>query len=113
MGIEPDNFTYSTLFRGIRDKEHSHYLMRALNILDNLNRIGKHIDIILINLLLESCVALREDQLLMKLFKKAKEGYFSWVKADTITFNTFVKGCAQMGMFFEAENILNEMTKLI
>jgi pentatricopeptide repeat protein len=101
-GIEPDNFTYSTLFRGIRLKQHSTFLMRSFKILEDLKEKETLIDIILVNVLLDSCVALREDRLLAELFDKAIKGYFMGVKADTITFNTFVKGCAQMSMFPEA-----------
>jgi pentatricopeptide repeat protein len=110
--IKPDNFTFSTLFRGIRHSSHREYLYKSFQILEDLKSAHEHIDIILINVLLDSCVAMKEDKLIVELFEKVKSGYFSPVIPDIITFNTFIKGCAQMNLLENAQEAYNYMFTL-
>lgn len=108
--IQPDNFTLSTLFRGIREPEHRPFLLKAITLVENYSKISnQEADIILINVLLDSCIALREDKLLMKLFNKVISGCFTNVSPDLITYNTFIKGCAQMGLYNEVSRAFEDM----
>ena len=108
--IQPDNFTLSTLFRGIRCPNHKDYLLRGLELVNQFNNtssdnnhsnFNQTADIILINVLLDSCIALKESTLIIELFNNVTEGRIKKVKPDLITYNTFIKGCAQMNLFNE------------
>ncbi|NCQ53239.1 MAG: hypothetical protein GW803_04035 [Caldiserica bacterium] len=107
-----DNYTYSTLFRGIRDHSHKVYLQKAFEILDNMTNEGKRIEIILINVLLDSCVFLKEGKIIQNFFKKITTGYYR-VEPDTVTLNTYLKGCIHTGYFNEAfmefENLIDRI----
>ena len=93
--IIPDNFTLSTLFRGIRLPSHKDYLYRGLEIINS----DSNTDIILINVLLDSCIKLKESHILCQLFDNVTKGKINNVKPDLITFNTFIKGCAQLNLY--------------
>ncbi len=127
----PDNFTYSTLFRGIRNSSHRNYLNKAILILEELsdsnfnkytndtisNNIShgkakyynnhdknqKSLDAILINVLIDSCICLRDERNLTKIFFNSVEKKYKNISPDIITYNTFIKGCAQLGLFSEAQ----------
>lgn len=107
--IKPDNFTYSTLFRGIRHPSHREYLYKSFQILEDLKSNAEHMDIILVNVLLDSCISLKENQFIVQLFEKVKSGYFSSITPDIITFNTFIKGCAQMNLLEKAQEAYEHM----
>jgi pentatricopeptide repeat protein len=110
--IKPDNFTFSTLFRGIRQSSHREYLYKSLQILEDLKSNNEQIDIILINVLLDSCIAMKEEKSTIELFEKVRTGYFTPVIPDIITFNTFIKGCAQMNLLESAREAYNYMFTL-
>jgi len=110
--IKPDNFTFSTLFRGIRKSSHREYLYKSLRILEDLKSNNEQIDIILINVLLDSCIAMKEEKLTIELFEKVRTGYFTPVIPDIITFNTLIKGCAQMNLLESAREAYNYMFTL-
>lgn len=101
-GIKADNFTYSTLFRGLKHKNHRQYLLESLNILEDLQKQNAYIDVILVNVLLDSCISMKEDKLIVELFDKIQSGSYSNLKPDIITYNTFIKGCAQMNLYNKA-----------
>lgn len=100
--IKPDNYTFSTIFRGVRNLNQAKDLIRSFEILEELKKKEDHIDIIIINVLLDSCIAMREPTLTQELFEKVKSGSFFPVRPDIVTFNTFIKGCAQMNLFGKA-----------
>ena len=112
LGIKPDNFTYSILFRGIRNSTHKEYLEKALKILDDLSNSNQNIDIILINVLIDSCIFLKDEKNLVKIFDKIIEGYYKNLKSDIVTFNTFLKGCAQMNLFEKAYSSFNKLMEM-
>jgi len=93
--ITPDNFTLSTLFRGIRLPIHKEYLYKGFELINK----NDNIDIILINVLLDSCIKLKEEKMLIELFDNVIEGKINNIKPDLITFNTFIKGCAQLNLY--------------
>jgi pentatricopeptide repeat protein len=101
-GIKPDNFTYSTLFRGLKNKSHRQYLLESFKILEDLQKQNAYIDVILVNVLLDSCISMKEDRLIVELFDKVLTGSYPNLKADIITYNTFIKGCAQMNLYDKA-----------
>jgi pentatricopeptide repeat protein len=107
--IEPDNFTFSTLFRGIRLPSHMPYLVKSFKILENLKSGGQTIDTILVNVILDSCICLKEDKLIVDFFGKVTNDYYAPLKPDIITYNTFIKACAQMGLFNNAVEAFNDM----
>jgi pentatricopeptide repeat protein len=123
--IIPDNFTFSTLFRGIRTGNHKEYLKRSFQILEELRGrasstpssmssfcpSASQVDIILINVLLDTCISMKEEHLMSELFEKVVNNYFQGVRADIITYNTFIKGCAQMNLFDKAFNAFENMSK--
>jgi len=104
VGILPDNFTFSTLFRGIRHPSQNAFLEKALEILEDLSNMDFNIDTILINVLIDSCICLKDNKNLIKIFYNTINKVYKNVIPDIITFNTFIKGCAQMNLFDEAKN---------
>ena len=108
--ITPDNFTLSTLFRGIKTVEHFDYLMKGLALV--IEKKDK-IDIILINVLLDACIKLKDSKDFLELFDNLIKGQFSnnadntsgenakknIIKPDLITYNTYIKGCTQLKLF--------------
>ena len=68
--LEPDNYTLSTLFRGIRNMSHKQYLERAFEIVERMTSEDKRIEILLLNILLDSCICLKETVLIQAFFKK-------------------------------------------
>jgi len=111
MGCAPDNFTYSTLFRGIRNSDqHKEYLQKAFLILEELNNDKSsvdRIDIILLNVLIDSCICLKDENNLVLIFHNVVSGFYKNLSPDIITFNTFIKGCAQLNLFEQATNAFN------
>ena len=105
--ITPDNFTLSTLFRGIKTSEHYDYLMKGINLVKERK---DNIDIILINVLLDACIKLKDSNDFLELFDNLINGKFSndnnnvsdenkkknVIKPDLITYNTYIKGCTQL-----------------
>jgi pentatricopeptide repeat protein len=107
--IKPDNFTYSTMFRGIRSVSHMPYLLKSFEILEELKKGNEIIDTILVNVILDSCICLKEDRLIVEFFEKVINGHFAPMKPDIITYNTFIKACAQMGLYEKAVSAFNDM----
>ena len=108
--IQPDNFTLSTLFRGIRSSTHKQYLIKGLELVSSLShQNNQSADVILINVLLDSCIALKESKLIIELFNKVTRGGIPNVSPDLITYNTFIKGCAQMGLYNEVLGAFEDM----
>ena len=62
--IEPDNFILSTLFRGIKTIKHNEYL-KGINL---IKERCYNIDIILINVLLDACIKLKDSKNFIDLF---------------------------------------------
>jgi pentatricopeptide repeat protein len=110
-GVTPDSFTYSTIFHGIRNSSHKKYLMKSIQILDKLKEGLSNIDIILVNVLLDSCISLKEINLMFEIFDKVKNDYYSPLRPDIITYNTYIKGCAQINDFNRAYCAFNQMLK--
>lgn len=108
--IQPDNFTLSTLFRGIRLPSHRQYLNKGLDIVNSLSNSNQVADVILINVLLDSCIALKESKRIKEIFNEVREGKFKGVTPDIITYNTFMKGCAQMGLYNEVLEAFDELS---
>ena len=77
--IQPDNFTLSTLFRGIRLPSHRQYLNKGLDIVNSLSNSNQVADVILINVLLDSCIALKESKRIKEIFNEVREGKFKGV----------------------------------
>lgn len=102
FGCAADNFTFSTLFRGIRNSNHKDYLEKAFLIIDELNRKNSSIDVILVNVLIDSCICLKDEKNLVKIFHNAVNCLYKSLSPDIITFNTFIKGCAQLNLFDQA-----------
>ena len=105
--ITPDNFTLSTLFRGIKKEAHYDYLLKGINI---VKERCDNIDIILINVLLDSCIKLKNSKDFLELFDFLVAGKFSnginevtgekkVIKPDLITYNTYIKGCTQLKLY--------------
>jgi pentatricopeptide repeat domain-containing protein 1 len=107
FGCVPDKFTFSTLFRGIRNLAHKEYLEKAFVLLEELNKSNNSIDVILINVLIDSCIWLKDEKSLVKIFSNAVNGFYKNLSPDIITFNTFIKGCAQLYLFEEAKKAFN------
>ena len=72
--INPDNFTLSTLFRGIKTMDHYDYLIKGINL---VKQRKDKIDIILINVLLDACIKLKDSKDFLELFDSLINGKFS------------------------------------
>ena len=94
--ISPDNFTLSTLFRGIKSQEHYKYLIKGIEIVKNKT---DQIDIILINVLLDACIKLKNEKGFIELFNDLINGKFKNLQPDLITYNTYIKGCSQLKLY--------------
>ena len=90
--IIPDNFTLSTLFKGINSVEHYKYLIQGVNI---VNKNIYPIDIILINVLLDACIKLKDKKNFIEIFENIIKKKYKNVNPDLITYNTFIKGCSK------------------
>ena len=126
--INPDNFTLSTLFRGIKNMNHKEYLIKGINL---VKQRSDKIDIILINVLLDACIKLKDSKDFLELFDSLIKGKFSnnntensdeknnenkiiinnVIKPDLITYNTYIKGCTQLKLYdkldYVYEHIIN------
>ena len=119
--ITPDNFTLSTLFRGIKTLEHYDYLMKGINL---VKERCDNIDIILINVLLDACIKLKDSKDFLELFDNLINGKFSnsikisddniqkkVIKPDLITYNTYIKGCTQLKLFDKIDYVFEHLIK--
>jgi len=126
--IEPDNFTLSTLFRGIKTNDHYEYLIRGINL---VKQRSNNIDIILINVLLDACIKLKDSKDFLDLFELLTNGKFSCnsqinqnienngnkniirvnnvIKPDLITYNTFIKGCTQLKLYDKIDYVFEHL----
>jgi pentatricopeptide repeat domain-containing protein 1 len=100
-GQEPDSFTYTALFKGIKDPSHLPFLNKAFDILESFVQKKEKFDIIIINVLIDSCFSLKELELGKSLFDKVISCYYN-VEPDIITYNTYIKGCAQNSYYEKA-----------
>jgi pentatricopeptide repeat protein len=105
--ISPDNFTLSTLFKGIYKPEHNKYLIQGVNIISNNTY---PIDIILINVLLDACIKLKDEKNFNQIFENIINKKYRNIKPDLITYNTYIKGCSKFKLY---ENIEKAFTHLI
>ena len=112
--ITPDNFTLSTLFRGIKNSEHYDYLMKGINL---VKERSDNIDIILINVLLDACIKLKDNKNFLELFDNLINGKFSSmennqkkiIKPDLITYNTYIKGCTQLKLYDKIDYVFEHL----
>ena len=130
--INPDNFTLSTLFRGIKTMEHYDYLIKGINL---VKQRKDKIDIILINVLLDACIKLKDSKDFLELFDSLVNGKFSnnednsdsdankenendqskiivnnnIIKPDLITFNTYIKGCTQLKLYDKLDYVFDHI----
>jgi pentatricopeptide repeat protein len=100
-GHEPDSFTYTALFKGIKETSHLPFLNKAFDIIESFVQKKEKFDIIIINVLIDSCFSLKELEFAECLFDKVISLYFN-VEPDIITYNTYIKGCAQNAYFEKA-----------
>ena len=104
--IQPDNFTLSTLFKGINKIEHYKYLSQGVEM---LNKKTYPIDIILINVLLDACIKLKDKKNFTEIFDNIINKKYNNVKPDLITYNTFIKGCSKFKLYEKAELAFNHL----
>ena len=104
--IHPDNFTLSTLFKGINKPEHYKYLVQGVNI---INKNTYPIDIILINVLLDACIKLKDKKNFIEIFENIINQKYNNVKPDLITYNTYIKGCSKFKLYDKVEIALNHL----
>jgi len=100
-GQEPDSFTYTAIFKGIKETSHLPFLNKAFDIIESFVQRKEKFDIIIINVLIDSCFSLKELELAECLFDKVVSLYFK-VEPDIITYNTYIKGCAQNAYYEKA-----------
>ena len=127
--INPDNFTLSTLFRGIKTMDHYDYLIKGINL---VKQRKDKIDIILINVLLDACIKLKDSKDFLELFDSLINGKFSnndddssnekkdndqnkiivknnIINPDLITFNTYIKGCTQLKLYDKLDYVFEHI----
>ena len=104
--IIPDNFTLSTLFKGISKAEHYKYLVEGVNI---INKNIYPIDIILINVLLDACIKLKDKENFIEIFENIINKKYKNVTPDLITYNTFIKGCSKFKLYNKVETAFNHL----
>ena len=104
--IKPDNFTLSTLFKGICRPEHNKYLIQGVNIISNNTY---PIDIILINVLLDACIKLKDEKNFNQIFENIINKKYKNIKPDLITYNTYIKGCSKFKLYENVEKAFNHL----
>ena len=116
--ISADNFTLSTLFRGIKTMDHYEYLIKGIEL---VKQRSDQIDIILINVLLDACIKLKDSKDFLELFDYLINGKFSnnmdnkdinknkIIKPDLITYNTFIKGCTQLKLYNKIDYVFEHL----
>ena len=104
--IVPDNFTLSTLFKGINRPEHIAYLNEGVNI---INKNLFPIDVIIINVLLDSCIKLKEEKIFTEIFNNLINKKYKSIKPDLITYNTYIKGCSKFKLYKNAEKAFEHL----
>jgi len=110
QGVAADNFTYSTLIKGIKGEEHIADLNRAFDLFETLKR-ESHPDEILFNVLLDACINCRQLRRALHLFEELKtqiQGAAA-LSPDEISFNTLIKGCAQEKQLEKAFEVFGYM----
>ena len=110
-GILPDNFTLSTLIKGIKTEAQTQDLDKAFQLLDRVKKekLFKP-DEILYNVLLDSCIATKQLNKAFELFEKMSLSD-SEVVADEISYNTLIKGCSQNRNLHQGLEIFEAMKK--
>ena len=99
----PDNFTYSSLIKGIKTEGETADLDRAFDLLSALKQTNSVIpDEILYNCLLDACVSTKK-------FDKALELFHEMPKHDEISYNTLIKGFSQSKQIEKALEMLKSM----
>ena len=104
--INPDNFTLSTLFKGINKPEHYKYLIQGVEI---INKNIYPVDIILINVLLDACIKLKDKKNFCEIFENIIEKKYKNITPDLITYNTFIKGCSKFKLYDKVEIAFNHL----
>ena len=104
--INPDNFTLSTLFKGINKPEHYKYLIQGVEI---INKNIYPVDIILINVLLDACIKLKDKKNFCEIFENIIEKKYKNINPDLITYNTFIKGCSKFKLYDKVEFAFNHL----
>ena len=106
--INPDNFTLSTLFKGINKPEHNKYLIQGVEI---INKNIYPVDIILINVLLDACIKLKDKKNFCEIFENIIGKKYKNISPDLITYNTFIKGCSKFKLYDQVEFAFNHLIK--
>ena len=104
--INPDNFTLSTLFKGINKPEHYQYLIQGVDI---INKNIYPVDIILINVLLDACIKLKDKKNFCEIFENIINKKYKNISPDLITYNTFIKGCSKFKLYDKVEFAFNHL----
>ena len=104
--INPDNFTLSTLFKGINRPEHYKYLIQGVEI---INKNIYPVDIILINVLLDACIKLKDKNNFCDIFDNIINKKYKNICPDLITYNTFIKGCSKFKLYDKVEYAFNHL----
>jgi len=89
--IKADNFTYSSLIKGVVSREQRKEFGIITKLFDKIKLSDKP-DEILYNCMIDSCVATHHFDLAYTYFKEMKS--HATIKPDLITYNTLIKGCA-------------------
>jgi len=89
--IKADNFTYSSLIKGVVSKEQRKEFGIITKLFDKI-KVSDKPDEILYNCMIDSCVATHHFELAYSYFKEMKS--HATIKPDLITYNTLIKGCA-------------------
>eukprot|EP01022_Parablepharisma_sp_SALTPOND_P018835 TRINITY_DN3132_c0_g1_i1.p1 TRINITY_DN3132_c0_g1~~TRINITY_DN3132_c0_g1_i1.p1 ORF type:complete len:1081 (+),score=115.60 TRINITY_DN3132_c0_g1_i1:6228-9470(+) len=108
-GIDPDSYTYSSIFRGI--KENQKDVLKALDLVESLEKDPEFCaDAISYNVLLDACVSTHMLSHALELLERM-EALESRVKPDEISYNTLIKGCGQMRDYVKAFALFERMQK--
>lgn len=123
IGVKADRYTYCYLFKGIKNRSHSEYLDKALEIIkskvtiiENSQLSNSEVDDqtnsnkVLNNLVLNACINCGEMQKALDLLETMTANEPN-EKPDEISYNTIIKGCARAKQLKTAFAIFNSMTK--
>ena len=67
------------------------------------------VDIILINVLLDACIKLKDKKNFCEIFQNIIEKKYKNISPDLITYNTFIKGCSKFRLYDKVEFAFNHL----
>jgi len=107
-GISEDEFTLATLMKAVKVCSSASFAKNVLSLLDT-TKVDLTKDDVLLNVVLDTCVRLRDMRRLLIVIEKIKQ---SKVSMSVATLNTLIKALSNLRRIDDAKKIWHEMTEV-